>query len=99
MVVAALGRRPRPQTRVRQGPHGAGLDPVVVPRSPGSYPGYVFTGEPLRLPAAHVGLGHGDGAHAPDEYYVIESESPRFTGFDGAVRSFVDYLYELSTIG
>jgi hypothetical protein len=32
----------------------------------------VFTGEPLRLGAAHFGLGHGGGAHAPDEYYVIE---------------------------
>ena len=76
----------------------AGLDPILWPRSPGSYPGYVFTGEPLRLPAAHFGFGHGSGAHAPDEYYVIESGNPRFAGFDGAVRSFVDYLYELSTV-
>jgi acetylornithine deacetylase/succinyl-diaminopimelate desuccinylase-like protein len=76
----------------------SGLDPILWPRNAGSYPGYVFTGEPLKLPAAHVGLGHGSGAHAPDEYYVIEPSNPKVMGWDGAVRSFVDYLYELATI-
>jgi hypothetical protein len=76
----------------------AGLDPILWPRNAGSYPGYVFTGEPLKRPAAHFGLGHGSGAHAPDEYYVIESANPKVSGWDGAVRSFVDYLYELATI-
>jgi len=74
----------------------AGLDPLLWPRNAGSYPGYVFTGEPLRLPAGHFGLGHGSGAHAPDEYFVIESSEPRVAGWDGAVSSFVDYLYELA---
>ena len=76
----------------------AGLDPILWPRNAGSYPGYVFTGEPLKLPAAHFGLGHGSGAHAPDEYYVIESSNPKVKGWDGSVRSFVDYLYELAVI-
>jgi len=76
----------------------AGLDPFVWPRNAGSYPGYVFTAPPLRLPAAHFGLGHGGGAHAPDEFYVIESSNPKVSGFDGATRSFVDYLYELAVI-
>ena len=76
----------------------AGLDPILWPRNAGSYPGYVFTGEPLHLPAAHFGLGHGSGAHAPDEYVVIEASNPKVAGWDGAVRSFVDYLYELATI-
>jgi len=76
----------------------AGLDPVLLPRNAGSYPGYVFTGEPLKLPAAHFGLGHGSGAHAPDEYFVIESSTPSVRGWDGAVRSFVDYLYELAVV-
>src|SRR5437660_4187190 len=40
-----------------------GIDPVVLPRLAGSWPGYVFTGDPLRLPAGHFGLGHGSGAH------------------------------------
>jgi len=74
------------------------IDPIVMPRSAGSWPGYVFTGDPLRLPAGHFGMGHGSGAHAPDEYYVIESTNPAVQGIDGAVRSHVEYLYELATI-
>jgi len=74
----------------------AGLDPVIMPRLAGSWPGYVFTGDPLRLPAGHFGLGHGSGAHAPDEYYVIESANPKVQGIDGATRSYVEYLYELA---
>src|SRR4029077_19805727 len=75
-----------------------GIDPILWPRSAGSWPGYVFTGDPLRLAAGHFGLGHGGGAHAPDEYYVIESSNPKVQGFDGAVRSFVEYLGELAAI-
>jgi acetylornithine deacetylase/succinyl-diaminopimelate desuccinylase-like protein len=72
-----------------------GIDALLWPRNAGSYPGYVFTGEPLKLAAGHFGLGHGSGAHAPDEYYVIESANPKIQSFDGAVMSFVQYLYEL----
>src|SRR6266704_2883520 len=74
----------------------AKLDPILLPRNAGSWPGYVFTGDPLRLPAGHFGLGHGSGAHAPDEYYLIESTTPNVQGFDGAVRSYVEYLYEVA---
>lgn len=73
-----------------------GIKPIYWPRRGGSWPGVVFTGEPLKLPAAHFGLGHGLRAHAPDEYYLIESSNPRIAGFDGAVRSFVDCLYALA---
>jgi acetylornithine deacetylase/succinyl-diaminopimelate desuccinylase-like protein len=73
-----------------------GLDPQLWPRSAGSWPGYVFTGAPLNLPAGHFGLGHGTGAHAPDEYYLIESNNPKVQGLDGAVASFVEYLYALA---
>jgi acetylornithine deacetylase/succinyl-diaminopimelate desuccinylase-like protein len=69
------------------------IDPIILPRLAGSWPGYVFTGDPLRLPAGHFGLGHGNGAHAPDEYYVIESANPKVQGIDGAARSYVEYLY------
>jgi len=75
---------------------GHGSEPVFWPRLAGSWPGYVFTGDPLRLPAGHFGLGHGNGAHAPDEYLVIESANPKVQGFDGAVLSQVEYLYELA---
>jgi acetylornithine deacetylase/succinyl-diaminopimelate desuccinylase-like protein len=76
----------------------AGIDPLMWPRNAGSWPGYVFTDAPLKLGAGHFGLGHGSGAHAPDEYYVIESTNPKIQGFDGAVKSFVEYLAELATV-
>jgi len=75
------------------------IDPIILPRAAGSWPGYVFTGEPLQLGAGHFGLGHGSGAHAPDEYYVIESTNPNIQGFDRATRSYVEYLYELAGAG
>jgi acetylornithine deacetylase/succinyl-diaminopimelate desuccinylase-like protein len=74
----------------------AGINSVLWPRSAGSWPGYVFTGEPLHLPVGHFGLGHGSGAHAPDEYYLVESKNVKVQGMGGAVRSFVEYLYELA---
>ncbi len=74
----------------------AGIDPLLWPRNAGSYPGFVFTGAPLHLASGHHGLGHGSGAHAPDEYYLIESTNPQVEGFDGAAMSFVEYLYELA---
>jgi acetylornithine deacetylase/succinyl-diaminopimelate desuccinylase-like protein len=74
----------------------AGIQPILWPRNAGSWPGYVFTGAPLHLAAGHWGLGHGNGAHAPDEFYVIESSNPKVQGFDGATMSFIDYLEELA---
>jgi len=73
-----------------------GIAAVLWPRQAGSYPGYTFTDPPLSLTAGHFGLGHGSGAHAPDEYYIVESTNPKIQGIDGAVMSFVDYLYELA---
>lgn len=73
-----------------------GLDPLLWPRSAGSWPGYIFTSAPLNLPAGHFGLGHGTGAHAPNEYYLIDSTNPKVSGLDGAVGSFVAYLYALA---
>ncbi|MBI2222162.1 MAG: M20/M25/M40 family metallo-hydrolase [Acidobacteria bacterium] len=73
----------------------SGLDPLLWPRLAGSWPGVTFTGAPLNLPAGQFGLGHGGGAHAPDEYFVIESANPKVAGIDGAVRSFVDLFYSL----
>jgi hypothetical protein len=45
-----------------------------------------------------LGLGHGRGAHAPDEYFLIEPTNPKVAGRDGAVMSYVEYLHELATI-
>jgi acetylornithine deacetylase/succinyl-diaminopimelate desuccinylase-like protein len=74
----------------------AGINPIFWPRRGGSWPGYVFTNAPLNLPAGHFGLGHGLRAHAPDEYYLIESTNPKIAGYDVAIRSYVDYLYALA---
>src|SRR3989441_10634946 len=71
-------------------------DPVLWPRNAGSYPGYVFTGDPLELASGHFRLGHGSGAHAPDQDYGIDSKNPKGQGMAGAVRSYVDYLFELA---
>ena len=73
----------------------AGIDPLLWPRLAGSWPGVTFTGAPLKLPAGQFGLGHGAGAHAPDEYWLIESANPKVAGMDGAVRSFVELFYAL----
>ncbi|MDO8543625.1 MAG: M20/M25/M40 family metallo-hydrolase [Opitutaceae bacterium] len=74
----------------------AGIEPMLWPRTAGSYPGYIFTGAPLKLASGHFGLGHGSGAHAPDEYYLIDSVNPKLQGLDGATMSFVEYFFELA---
>ena len=73
-----------------------GIEPLLWPRNAGSYPGYVFTDAPLSLASGHFGLGHGSGAHAPDEYYLIESSNPKVSGFDDVVMGYVEYLHELA---
>ncbi len=70
-----------------------GVEPLLWPRLAGSWPGVTFTGAPLKLPAGQFGMGHGDGAHAPDEYWIVESANPKVAGMDGAVRSFVELFY------
>ena len=69
---------------------------AVNPRLAGSWPGVIFTGEPLKLPAGQIGIGRGGGAHAPNEWYLIESSDPKVAGFDELTIFYVDYLYELA---
>ena len=71
---------------------------ALFPRSAGSWPGFVFTGDPLRKPAGQFGLGHGSGAHAPNEYMIIESNTPAVAGLKEAAMGYVDFLYEMATI-
>ena len=73
-----------------------GVEPLLWPRLAGSWPGVTFTGAPLTMAAGQFGLGHGGGAHAPDEYYVIEASNPKLAGWDGAVKSYVEFLYSLA---
>ena len=38
---------------------------------------------PLRMAAGQFGGGRGGGAHAPDEWLLIDSSNPKVLGFDG----------------
>ena len=69
---------------------------AINPRLAGSWPGVVFTGPPLNLPAGQIGIGRGGGAHAPDEWYLIESSDPKVAGMDELAMFYIDYLYELA---
>ena len=63
-------------------------------RSAGSWPGVVFTGPPLNMPAGQFGTGRGGGAHAPDEWLLIDSTNPKTAGFDEQAILYADFLYE-----
>jgi acetylornithine deacetylase/succinyl-diaminopimelate desuccinylase-like protein len=76
-----------------------GMQVSLSPRLAGSWPGIVFTGPPVSLPAGHFGTGHGSRAHAPDEYYVIESSNPAVQGMADATLSYVKHLYALAALG
>ena len=73
-----------------------GMPVSLSPRLAGSWPGYIFTGAPVSLPAGHFGTGHGSRAHAPDEYYVIESSNPALHGMAEATLAYVKHLYALA---
>ena len=65
-------------------------------RSAGSWPGVIFTGPPLRMAAGQFGAGRGGGAHAPDEWLLIESSNPKVAGFDEQAILFADFLYDVA---
>lgn len=77
----------------------AGVATTVYPRLAGSWPGHIFTAAPVSLPAGQFGLGHGSGAHAPDEYLLIDSTNPKVMGYDGATAGFADFLYQVAAAG
>ncbi len=73
-----------------------GRTPTVSPRLAGSAPFYQFT-ERLGLPLVFTGLGHGSGAHGPDEYMVITPrEGSRIAGLAEVEKAYVDLLYALA---
>lgn len=75
-----------------------GVPQTLNPRLAGSWPGSIFTQPPVSLPAGQFGLGHGSGAHAPNEYFVIESSNSKVEGLAGCTMGFVDFLYEMAAI-
>jgi acetylornithine deacetylase/succinyl-diaminopimelate desuccinylase-like protein len=77
----------------------AGVKATLNPRLAGSWPGAVFTAPPLSLPAGHFGLGHGSGAHAPNEYYVVESTNPKVADLTEATLGYVDMFHQIARIG
>lgn len=67
--------------------------PSVMPRLAGSAPYYIFT-ERLGLPMVMGAIGHGSGAHAPNEYMVIEPKpGSRVAGLAEAEKFYVDFLF------
>lgn len=67
-------------------------------RLAGSWPGATFTAPPVSIAAGHFGLGMGAGAHAPDEYYLIDSTNPKVAGIVDATMGYVEFLYTLAAI-
>jgi len=73
-----------------------GRTPLVQPRLAGSAPFYVFT-DRLGLPMIPGGLGHGAGAHAPNEYLVIEPKpGSTIAGLAEMEMAYADLLYALA---
>jgi acetylornithine deacetylase/succinyl-diaminopimelate desuccinylase-like protein len=68
----------------------------VMPHIGGSAPFYQFT-ERLGLPLVFNGLGHGTGAHGPNEYMLIHpSEGSKVAGLADIEKSYVDLLFALA---
>jgi len=69
---------------------------AIMPRIGGSAPFYQFT-ERLGLPLVFNGLGHGTGAHGPNEYMLIyPAEDSKVAGLADIEKSYVDLLFALS---
>ena len=76
--------------------HGA--PPSVAPRLAGSAPYYIFT-DRLKLPMVMGGMGNGSGAHAPNEYMVIEPKAgSKVSGLAGVEKWYVDFLYAFASM-
>lgn len=71
----------------------AGIKPTLNPRLAGSWPGVIFTGPPLNMAAGQFGIGRGGGAHAPNEWFLIESSNPKVAGIDEQAMHYVDLFY------
>ncbi len=73
-----------------------GFNTSVVPRLAGSAPYYLFT-DVLKLPMVMGGIGYGSGAHAPDEFMVIEpAAGSKIAGLAAVEKFYVDLLYALA---
>ncbi|MEJ2535085.1 MAG: M20/M25/M40 family metallo-hydrolase [Gammaproteobacteria bacterium] len=99
-----LGAYPAAQTSVEAGPVQSALsvfrkyseEVTVQPRIAGSAPFYQFT-ERLELPLVPTGLGFGTGAHAPNEFMLIEpADGVSAAGLAEIEKAYVDFVYSLA---
>ena len=68
----------------------------VWPRLAGSAPFYQFT-DRLKLPFVFGGLGHGSGAHGPNEYMLIHPrDGSGAAGLANVEKGYVDLLDALA---
>jgi acetylornithine deacetylase/succinyl-diaminopimelate desuccinylase-like protein len=71
-------------------------DVAVQPRVAGSAPFYQFT-ERLGLPMVPTGLGFGTGAHAPNEFMLIEpGPDTKAAGLADIEKAYVDFIFALA---
>jgi len=72
-----------------------GYEPEIWPLNPGSAPFCMFNREPLNLSFVAGGLGHGERAHAPNEYLVVGEDGPT-GGLVTLEKSYVTILENLA---
>lgn len=69
---------------------------ALQPRTTGSAPFYQFT-QRLGLPMVPAGLGHGSGAHAPNEIFLVRpAEGVPVAGLAEIEKAYVDMVYALA---
>ena len=69
------------------------LAPSIAPRLAGSAPYYLFT-QRLGLPMLAGGIGHGAGAHGPNEYLVVEPKAgSKVAGLAQMEKFYTDLIY------
>ena len=75
-----------------------GVRPSLNVRLAGSWPGGSFTQPPVSQPVGRFGLGTGGNAHAPDEFYLIDSVNPKVAGLVDATMGYVEFLHRFAAI-
>lgn len=76
-----------------------GITPDVMPRLAGSAPYYVFT-DILKLPIVSAGIGYGTGAHAPNEFIVIDPKpGSKLAGISDVEKFYVDLVHAVAAGG
>jgi hypothetical protein len=50
------------------------------------------------MAAGHFGVGRGGGAHAPDEWLLIDSSDPKVAGYEQQAVMFAEYLFQVARV-